>query len=81
RFLLACLPCILLTYLTCENLTQYNTRSILTISICWFMTINLISLTVFPRQPLITSSLVLTPFVEKGSPFLMLNHPPFVDIE
>ncbi|CAF0977235.1 unnamed protein product [Rotaria sordida] len=60
RFILTSFLCILLSYITCQNLPRFNTLALLTIVICWLMSIRLIALTSFStRTPLTFQSFLL----------------------
>ncbi|CAF1160621.1 unnamed protein product [Rotaria sp. Silwood1] len=48
--MLTLLLCILLISITCQNHPRFNAFSILTVSICWLMSIRLMALTLFPRE-------------------------------
>ncbi|CAF2745329.1 unnamed protein product [Rotaria sp. Silwood2] len=54
RFILTSFLCILLSYITCQNLPQFDSLGTLTIVICWLMSIRLISLTSFSTKTLLT---------------------------
>ncbi len=46
--------CILLSYISCQNLVPFTASSILTVSGCWLISIRLVHLTVFSQDPLLT---------------------------
>jgi hypothetical protein len=54
RIILTLVPCILLTYISCENLLQYDAFSIIIIALCWITSIRLIDLTIFSIDKCLT---------------------------
>lgn len=54
RIILTLVPCILLTYISCENLLQYDALSIIIIALCWMTSIRLIDLTIFSIDKCLT---------------------------
>ena len=54
RFVLTFGLCILLTYISCQNLPQFDGVTVLKVTGCWLTSIRLIHMTVFPTQTLLT---------------------------
>ncbi|CAF3735906.1 unnamed protein product [Rotaria sp. Silwood1] len=54
RFILTSFLCILLSYITCQNLPRFNALAIFTVVICWLTSIRLIALTSFSTKILLT---------------------------
>ncbi|CAF3185706.1 unnamed protein product [Rotaria sp. Silwood2] len=73
RFVLTCFSCILLTYVTCQNLPRFDSISILIVAICWLMSIRLIALTSFSRTTLLTFKLFLLKILWIYFPILPKN--------
>ncbi|CAF3608706.1 unnamed protein product [Rotaria socialis] len=63
RMVLTLLPCVLLTYISCNNLPQYQMSSLITTSVCWMVSIRIIQSIVFsPNEACPLYSFILKPF-------------------
>jgi len=53
RGMLTCIPCLLLIWISCQNLPKFYASSILIVAICWLTSIRLIHLTILsPKESL-----------------------------
>ena len=59
RTILTLLPCIVLSYISCVNLPQFQTTSIMIMAFCWFTSIRLVDLIIFTRDNCPTFSIYL----------------------
>ncbi|CAF3260842.1 unnamed protein product [Rotaria sp. Silwood2] len=54
RTILTIVPCILFTYITCQNFPPYDSSSLIILVLCWMISIRLIHLTIFSIDKLLT---------------------------
>ncbi|CAF4167135.1 unnamed protein product [Rotaria sp. Silwood2] len=54
RFVLTFVSCAFLSYITCQNLPQFHAATILTVAVCWLMSMRLIAMTLFSRKTSLT---------------------------
>lgn len=63
RMILTLLPCVLLTYISCHGLPQYQMSSLIATSACWMVSIRIIQMVVFmPNEDCAFYSFILKPF-------------------